>query len=97
MFEEYMDNDLNTQNVLTLANDILKKINVSVRANDLNSGLTEANTLKTIFDVLGVKLSNVELTSEDIDNYNKWQEYKAQKDFENADKYRALLLNRGII
>ncbi len=97
MFEEYMDNDLNTQNVLTLANDILKKINVSVRANDLNSGLTEANTLKTIFDVLGVKLSSVELTSEDIDNYNKWQEYKSQKDFENADKFRALLSDRGII
>ncbi len=96
-FEEFMDNDLNTQNVLSLANDILKKINVSVRQNDLNTAIVEANTLKIIFDVLGVKLSDVALCEDDIDVYNKWNTSKANKDFENADKYRNILTQRGII
>ena len=97
LFEEYMDNDLNTQNVLTLSNDILKKINVSVRAFDLTSALIEANTLEVIFNVLGVKLDKVNLSKEDIDLYNKWDNYKKNKDFENADKLRVELTNRGII
>ena len=97
LFEEYMDNDLNTQNVLTLSNDILKKINVSVRSNDLTSALIEANTLEVIFNVLGVKLDKVNLSKEDIDLYNKWDNYKKNKDFENADKLRVELTNRGII
>lgn len=97
LFEEYMDNDLNTQNVLTLSNDILKKINVSVRAFDLTNALIEANTLEVIFNVLGVKLDKVNLSKEDIDLYNKWDNYKKNKDFENADKLRVELTNRGII
>ena len=97
LFEEYMDNDLNTQNVLTLSNDILKKINVSVRASDLTNALIEANTLEVIFKVLGVKLDKVNLSKEDIDLYNKWDNYKKNKDFENADKLRVELVNRGII
>ncbi len=96
-FEEFMDNDLNTQNVLSLANDILKKINVSVRQNDLNTAIVEANTLKDIFDVLGVKLNSISLTEDDIDIYNKWNTSKKNKDFENADKYRNRLTQRGII
>ena len=97
LFEEYMDNDLNTQNVLTLSNDILKKINVSVRAFDLTNALIEANTLEVIFNVLGVKLDKVNLSKDDIDLYNKWDNYKKNKDFENADKLRVELTNRGII
>ena len=97
LFEEYMDNDLNTQNVLTLSNDILKKINVSVRAFDLTNALIEANTLEVIFNVLGVKLDKVNLSKEDIDLYNKWDNYKKNKDFGNADKLRVELINRGII
>ncbi len=96
-FEDFMDNDLNTQNVLSLANDILKKINVGVRQNDLNTGIVEANTLKVIFDVLGIKLSDVVLSEDDIDIYYKWNTSKANKDFENADKYRNILTQRGII
>ena len=96
-FIQFMDNDLNTANVLTLANDILKKINNSVRAKDTKQALVEANTLKMIFDVLGVTLSYTKLTNEDKTLYISWNEAKANKNFEEADKIRQQLTEKGII
>lgn len=96
-FIQFMDNDLNTANVLTLANDILKKINNSVRAKDTKQALVEANTLKMIFDVLGVTLSYTKLTNEDKALYISWNEAKANKNFEEADKIRQQLTEKGII
>jgi len=96
-FIQFMDNDLNTANVLTLANDILKKINNSVRAKDTKQALVEANTLKMIFDVLGVKLSYTKLTDENKALYISWNEAKANKNFEEADKIRQELTEKGII
>lgn len=96
-FIQFMDNDLNTANVLTLANDILKKINNSVRAKDTKQALVEANTLKMIFDVLGVKLSYTKLTNENKALYISWNEAKANKNFEEADKIRQELTEKGII
>jgi cysteinyl-tRNA synthetase len=96
-FIQFMDNDLNTANVLTLANDILKKINNSVRAKDTKQALVEANTLKMIFDVLGVKLSYTKLTDENKVLYISWNEAKANKNFEEADKIRQELTEKGII
>ena len=96
-FIQFMDNDLNTANVLTLSNDILKKINNSVRAKDTKQALVEANTLKMIFDVLGVKLSYTKLTNENKALYISWNEAKANKNFEEADKIRQELTEKGII
>ncbi|MCR5786559.1 MAG: cysteine--tRNA ligase [Acholeplasmatales bacterium] len=96
-FIEFMDNDLNTANALTLANDILKVINTSVRSKDYNLALVEANTLKMIFDVFGVRLSYNALSDEDKQIYKNWEDAKSVKDFELADKYRNMLSEKGII
>ena len=42
-------------------------------------------------------LQESELTEEDRNNYQKWNEAKKAKDFETADKYRALLQERNIL
>ena len=96
-FIEFMDNDLNTANALTLANDILKVMNTSVRNKDYKLSLIEANTLKMIFDVFGVKLTYNPLSKENKEIYKAWEEAKGQKDFESADKYRNILMEKGII
>lgn len=96
-FITYMDNDLNTANALTLANDILKKINTYTRSKDYLNALVEANTLKMIFDVLGVKLEYTKLSEEDKNLYNEWVSAKEAKDFNKADDIRKTLSEKGII
>ena len=48
-------------------------------------------------EVLGIKHNKVELSEEDKDIYTKWDEAKKAKDFANADKYRDILKDRGIL
>ena len=96
-FKEYMDNDLNTPNVLTLVQTLVKEINQLVRGNDLDALAVKTNTLKTIMDILGVEMPYKKLNSDDLDLYNKWDAFKKEKNFEEADKIRAVLIERGIL
>lgn len=50
-----------------------------------------------ITSVLGLVYNLPEITKEDVENYNKWQEYRKEKDFENADIYRNKLIEKNII
>ena len=51
----------------------------------------------TLNYILGLVYEFPTLTDEDKETYNKWLEYRANKDFENADKMRAILIDRKII
>jgi cysteinyl-tRNA synthetase len=57
----------------------------------------KTNTLKTIMNVLGVELNYNKLNEENKDLYNKWNALKKEKNFEEADKIRAILTERGIL
>ena len=48
-------------------------------------------------DLVGFKFEVKELTEEEIELYQQWDNYKAQKDFENADKVRQELISRGVL
>ena len=96
-FKEYMDNDFNTPNVLTLVQTIVKEINQLVRTADNDMLAIKTNTLKTIMNVLGVELKYNKLNEENKDLYNKWNALKKEKNFEEADKIRAILTERGIL
>ena len=96
-FKNHMDDDFNVQNVLTLVNNILKDINVSLRAKDYDKLSIKVNTFKTIFDVLGINLYVELMNEENLNNYSLWQKYRAEKDFSNADIYRNKLIEAGIL
>ena len=96
-FKKQMDDDFNVQNVLTLINTIVKAMNTSLRAKDYNTLAIKLNTLKTILDVLGINLFIEKMNDENLDNYKKWQEARANKDFELADVYRNKLTEAGIL
>ena len=96
-FKKQMDDDFNVQNVLTLINTIVKAMNTSLRAKDYNSLAIKLNTLKTILDVLGINLFVEKMNDENLENYKKWQEARANKDFELADVYRNKLTEAGIL
>ena len=96
-FIEFMDNDINTANVLTLVESIVKNINVLVRNKQYENLAKENNTLKMILDVLGVVITYNKLSEEDKSLYNSWLEAKANKDFEKADEIRNKLAEKGIL
>ena len=94
-FESYMDDDFNTPNVLMLINNIIKKINVKIRAKE--NYAPEFNTLDIILNTLGTIPNKPVIDDEIKDIYNKWNIARTNKDFESADKYRNILVEKGII
>lgn len=96
-FEREMDNDMNTQNALMIAERLVKEINQFVRSNDLESLSTKLNTLKVITDILGIELKYEKLSAENKELYNKWNALKKEKNFTEADKIRNILMERKVI
>ena len=94
-FESYMDDDFNTPNVLMLISNILKKINTKIRSKEDFSA--DFNTLDIILNTLGTIPFKPVIDDEAKDIYNKWNEARINKDFENADKYRNILVEKGIL
>ena len=95
-FEEYMNDDFNTPNVITYLLELLKELNIEIRQKGENV-LLLYNKILMITNILGLVYDLPEITKEDVENYNKWQEYRKEKDFEKADIYRNKLIEKNII
>jgi len=96
-FKEYMNQDFNVQNVLTLINEIIKDLNTSLRMKNYDKTSSDLNTLKTILDVLGIDLFVEKMNDEALEVYKKWNEARTNKDFASADIYRAKLVELNIL
>lgn len=92
---EIMDEDFNTSNLVTYLLDLVKELNTKLRAKE--DFVDTYDKIKLINYILGLEYKFVELSDEDKEIYNKWMEYRNNKDFENADKMRAELVDRKII
>ena len=57
----------------------------------------EYNAIGKMLEILGIFIEKKVLDEEDKRNYALWNEAKANKDFETADKYRAALIEKGIL
>ena len=95
-FKKALNDDLNTSMCLTILYELLKDKDVN--------GNTKIKIIQDIDKVLSLDLlkkndSNIDESLEIYinDMINKRNEYKKNKDFENADKIREELKNRGII
>ena len=95
-FKDAISNDLNTSMCITILYDLIKD-------NDI-SGNTKLELIKSFDTVLSLDLLKEDVVSID-DNLKiyieemiqKRNEYKKNKDYENADKIREELLNKGIV
>ncbi len=96
---EILEDDLNTSNALTSILDQVKLLNSSLRVREKDNDLiaNQYATLQKMADVVGLKFDVKVLNDEDIELYGKWEAYKQAKDFENADKARQELINRGVL
>ena len=92
-FNDYMDNDFNTPNVISLLLNILKVINTNQNNYEiLNKSL---NSFKIILDILGIKIDDV--TKYDVKNYLEWKKFVSEKNYEKADKLRKELMNNYLL
>lgn len=96
-FINYMNQDLNCQNVMSLASSLLKELNSATRAGNLDVIAKKANMIKQIMDVFGVMMPYTSLNDETRKIYNEWLQAKSVKNFEEADKLRAVLTEAGVI
>ena len=98
-FLDEMDDDLNTPNAYTVIFDTVKQLNNSLRQReiDFNNVIGLTNSILAMLDVLGVEYKHINLTNEDIDDFNKWNDAKKEKDFALADTYRQKLIDKGLL
>ncbi len=98
-FLDAMNDDLNTPNAYMEIFDTVKELNQGLRVREIDWPKVAAvyQTLRKMLEVLGIYIDPVQLSTDDREVYQKWNEAKSQKDFETADKYRAILQERGII
>src|SRR5690554_5384141 len=86
----YMNDDLNTPNVITLIERLMKDLN--------KTGSFETfYSLKVILDLLGVEPLIHEPSDADFEIYTKWLEARTNQDYHLADELRGYLLEKGWI
>lgn len=94
-----LEDDLNTSLALTQILDQVKVLNqvMRVREKDNDVIATEYATLVKMGDVLGFIFEGTKLSEEDIALYEEWNAYKKEKNFDEADRVRKELTERGIL
>ena len=102
MYQQFIDqmaDDLNTPNAYMVIFETLKKLNQALRVRDIDfdAVFKEYNAIGKMLEILGIFIEKKVLDEEDKRNYALWNEAKANKDFETADKYRAALIEKGIL
>ena len=95
--KEIMDDDFNTSNLISYLLEIVKNLNSSIRNNSINDFEKDFQTLKDIIYILGLDYDINQLSSEDLEIYNKWEKYRTEKNFEQADILRKELVERGVL
>lgn len=95
-FEEYMNDDFNTPNVITLLLSLVKDLNQEIR-NKGNNILVLTNKILTITNILGLSYSMPEFTEKQKETYNSWLKAREDKDFALADTLREELIKENIL
>ncbi len=96
-FIEFMNQDFNVQNVMTLINDNIKIMNQALRNKEYDLLSSKLNAFKKIMDIFGLNLKVELLNQEDLTIYKNWMNARNNKDFTLADSYRIDLANRDLI
>ena len=95
-FEEYMNDDFNTPNVITLLLSLVKDLNQEIRNKGENI-LTLTNKILTITNILGLNYPMPEFTEKQKETYNNWLKAREDKDFALADTLREELIKENIL
>ena len=97
-FLEAMQDDLNTPNAMMRIFDVVKAININLRARELKDEIfAQYHDLKAMLDVLGIEHNYFNVSNEIKEVYTKWNQAKNDKDFALADEYRKVLMEANVL
>ena len=98
-FIESMQDDLNTPNAFAAVFETMKSLNQMLRQReaDLQKVAELTVTLEKMMYVLGIDIPRLQMSEEDKELHRLWKAAVKEKDFETADKYRAQLIEKGIL
>lgn len=98
-FLDQLDDDMNTPNAYEVIFNTVKKLNPLLRTKELDFVTIGKyrNSVEKMLSILGITVEKVVVTEEDKELFTKWDEAKANKDFDQADIYRKELTERGLI
>ncbi|ATZ17696.1 cysteine--tRNA ligase [Mesoplasma melaleucae] len=97
-FNNFMNDDLNTSRVLTLIEDVLKDINKVLLSKDFLVITKKINALNFVLNTLGLSIKiDANVNVNDKQTFLMWKELISAKDFEQADKIRESLVEKGIL
>lgn len=96
-FFDAMDDDLNTPNGFMALFETMKPLNQALRSRTPDATIVASyyQALRRQLDVFGIDFPVVELTQEDRDDYEAYNQAKAEKDFVTSDLIRAKLADKG--
>lgn len=91
--------DLNTSNALTELYNVIKLLNneIRTREKDLNKLNDLFKTLNDMYQILGLDIPYVKMDENDKNLYQKYLNFKENKDFESSDLVRQELIKKGIM
>lgn len=98
-FLDAMEDDLNTPNAFAAVFEACKQLNTAVRQRepDLERIAVLVRTMEMMMEVLGIDIPCLNVSDEDCTLYGRWREAVKAKNFEQADVYRAQLMEKGIL
>ena len=98
-FLDQMADDLNTPNAYMVIFDTVKLLNQALRVKEIDWNIVnkEYKAIRKMLYVLGIYIDEIVLDDEAKDLYEKWNVAKSNKNFDEADKYRNALIQKGIL
>ena len=98
-FLDAMEDDLNTPNAFAAVFEACKQLNTAVRQRepDLERIAVLVRMMEKMMEVLGIDIPCLNVSDEDCALYGRWREAVKAKNFEQADVYRAQLMEKGIL
>lgn len=98
-FLENLADDFNTPNAITNLQQVIKEINILMRAKEKDSKLLNAymTTLEKMFYCLGLSFDFKPLSNDELTLVKAWNTARQNKDFEKADALRKEISEKGIV
>ncbi len=98
-FMEAMQDDLNTPNAYTAIFDLVKRLNQALRnkSSEKQEIAELVVAIEQAMDILGIPKNRIEMTTYQREQYEKWNEAKVSKNFDEADRLRNILQEEGIL
>ena len=98
-FLDCLDDDMNTPNAYAVIFETVKKLNQTLRQREIDFAQVTLyrNAVEKMLNVLGIVVDKPVIGETDKELFAKWNQAKADKDFDSADKYRNELAEKGLL